>query len=97
MWGCCGKTERNAPGCNISRHISKEEEDDDYHKNEEDGASDKFMRCSVSTRQSCKEVGHAPKDCPKDPNIKTMLEIEEERDRVSKHSKVKRRVADCIA
>lgn len=48
LWWCCGKAERNAPGCKISKHMSRDEEDDDYQrKNEEEEQIDKFMRCSV--------------------------------------------------
>jgi len=29
MWWCCGKTQKDAPGCLFSKHECKEDEDDD--------------------------------------------------------------------
>lgn len=29
MWWCCGKTMKDAPGCKFSKHVSKEDEDED--------------------------------------------------------------------
>jgi len=28
MWWCCGKPSKEAPGCKYSKHISKEDEDE---------------------------------------------------------------------
>jgi len=47
-WWCCGKTSKEAPGCLVSMHESKEDEEDDSHTKE---ASERIrvanMRCPV--------------------------------------------------
>jgi hypothetical protein len=34
MWWCCGKTWKDAPGCRFSKHLSRDEEDDEKDKGE---------------------------------------------------------------
>lgn len=82
MWWCCGKTNKDAPGCKFSKHFSKEDEDEDVdHHDENEIATNKnrYLKCYC-----CKESGHLAQDCPRDPNIKTQLDANEEDLRIVK-------------
>jgi predicted nucleic acid-binding Zn-ribbon protein len=83
MWWCCGKTHANAPGCKTGKHLQKL---DDF----EEEAAVSGVRCSVRTMQSCREVGHLPKDCPKDPNIRSAGVVPAELQRI--HALTQRRL-----
>ncbi|CAG9327405.1 unnamed protein product [Blepharisma stoltei] len=61
VYWCCGKRDINAIGCQSSHHVSREEDEGNS-----DEPKFKFKRCS-----SCKEYGHGPHECPKDPNAQT--------------------------
>jgi hypothetical protein len=74
VYWCCGKTDKNALGCTSSKHVSCE--DGQMTEN----AS--FVFCSVKFRQNCKQKGHSSGKCPKDPNFKSGVEIEDERNRL---------------
>ena len=82
IYWCCGKSGKDTPGCKISRHESKEEDEEaeDLGKVERDPSS---MHCSVTSIQSCKKLGHSACDCPRDPNIRTAFDISEEVQRVT--------------
>ena len=74
MWWCCGKTNKDAPGCKFSKHIHKEDDDadDDQEAKEKCKASIlKSTRC-----QCCKELGHTIETCYRDPNLKTKEEVD---------------------
>ena len=76
MWWCCGKTSRDAPGCIVSKHQSKEDEEDDGDlkaKEENERMAAAATRCS-----SCKELGHRPWECPRDPNIRSRKDMMDE-------------------
>ena len=50
MWWCCGKTSKEAPGCKYSKHISKEDEEDQEGLellSHGDGINAKKHRCMV--------------------------------------------------
>lgn len=76
IWWCCGKEGKDQPGCKYSKHESKEEEDDedDITKNEKMITK---IRCYC-----CKEIGHLITDCPRDPNIRSNVEAEEDFERI---------------
>ena len=75
MWWCCGKPTKDAAGCKFSKHVSKEDEDEDLEQQEEvdQALKNKYARCYC-----CKEKGHRAQDCPRDPNIKTSQDPAEE-------------------
>ena len=64
-WWCCGRTGKDAIGCKVSKHVAKEEDEEDIEENKED---DK-LKYATARCSSCKEVGHIAHDCPKDPNV----------------------------
>jgi len=56
MWWCCGKTTKEADGCKIGKHESKDDDEDeaaDPDAKEEQQKHLKNVRCFC-----CKEVGH---------------------------------------
>jgi len=77
MWWCCGKTSKEAPGCKFSKHESKEDEDEDKIEQQEqenqDVKKNKHARCFC-----CKEKGHLASECPRDPNLKSNRDANEE-------------------
>jgi hypothetical protein len=60
---CCGATDKESPGCQLSKHISDEVEDGKVTENPK---SQVKLKCI-----NCQEYGHEFKDCIKDPNPKT--------------------------
>lgn len=92
MWWCCGQSGKEAPGCNKSKHDSKDEEEEDQEDNEANkDQSKKYIRCAC-----CKEIGHAIEACTRDPNIKTGAKVEEEYDRIQKMKDFRKLYADSI-
>ena len=54
MWWCCGKIGKSQPGCKKTKHLSKEdEEEDEMIMNEAKIKNKKRFRC-----QCCKQLGH---------------------------------------
>lgn len=49
MWWCCGKEGANAPGCRLSKHDCKEDEEDELQEKEEAKAKSGNARCTVSS------------------------------------------------
>lgn len=73
IWWCCGKDSKDQPGCKYSQHESKEE---DEEMDEEDGLADKQIkniRCHC-----CKEIGHLIDSCPRDPNIRSNVDTDDD-------------------
>ena len=94
MWWCCGKRGKDQPGCKWDKHESKEdddEEDDDNDKEKNKQNRAKLMRC-----QCCKEIGHMIDDCPRDPNLKTKCEHEEDYQRLFKLKDYRKLFADTV-
>lgn len=71
MWWCCGKKDREHPGCKYSKHESRE--DDLEYDIKKNGVGNKNMKCVC-----CKEFGHSIENCAKDPNFKTLTNVFEE-------------------
>ena len=83
IYFCCGQTKEKALGCQYSKHISKEEEEEEIQKT-------KKSWCS-----SCRQHGHSLEDCPKDPNVKGNSDsIREELSRVGTIKTIKERIKD---
>lgn len=92
IWWCCGKRGKDQPGCKFSKHVSKEDDDEDEEFAGEKGKGKnlKYARCLC-----CKELGHLIEDCPRDPNIKTRpLDFEHDFQRILKISDFKKLYAD---
>ena len=94
MWWCCGKSSKDALGCKYQKHYSKEDEEDDEGGNhidaEDIGKHDKNTRCHC-----CKEQGHEAKNCPRDPNFRTLIDINSEVKRISQ-AKVFKKVFNLV-
>ena len=73
MWWCCGKPGRDAPGCKVAKHVSKEDEDEEDPSQKPAAA----LYC-----MSCKEIGHRYTECPKDPNIRSKQDLGNELKRI---------------
>lgn len=78
MYWCCGKTSKEAPGCQTRKHESKDEDEDAKDREELQRLRDANIRCS-----SCKEIGHRPSECPKDPNVRSNADLSQELKRLT--------------
>ncbi|OMJ77667.1 hypothetical protein SteCoe_22708 [Stentor coeruleus] len=76
IWWCCGKKDKNASGCKVCMHESKDEYD--LGLKEDDMIIDKKNFCT-----SCKKNGHIFSECPKDPNARTTNDINDEIERLA--------------
>ena len=85
IYWCCGKSNRDAPGCKTSKHESKED-DEDEDANQDTG-NETTQRCA-----SCRKYGHTALDCPKDPNCRTAYDINEELQRITDIHQVRNKV-----
>lgn len=89
VWWCCGKADENAPGCKTNSHLEKlEEEDEDL---EEDNKYHMNQRCLC-----CREYGHIISQCPKDPNLKTMEDPDNENIRIKSIHDNRKIFADTV-
>ena len=93
MWWCCGKQGKESLGCKFSKHESKEDDEDDADGEEKlkEEQRLKYVRCLC-----CKEVGHKIEDCPRDPNMKTNKEIDEEDDRINQIKDFRKLFSDTM-
>lgn len=90
IWWCCGKDKKDQPGCKYSQHESK----DDEEINDGDEAMPKpvkNIRCLC-----CKETGHLTDQCPRDPNIRSMADCQDEYDRITKIKDYRKLNADTV-
>ena len=46
MWWCCGKPSKDAPGCKFSKHVCKEDEDEDIEQSAQECPRDPNYRTS---------------------------------------------------
>jgi len=88
MYWCCGLAGKEAPGCRISKHIAKDDDEEDpvLSSMPEQVTS----QCSVRNMQSCKDYGHKATECPRDPNLRSSFDMSEELDRVRSIAKRKK-------
>ena len=94
MWWCCGKKSKEAEGCKISKHESKDDDEDeaaDPDGKEEIQKQLKNVRCFC-----CKEVGHLIEQCPRDPNLKTKNDAVEELERVKQIKDYRKLFSDTM-
>jgi len=87
MWWCCGKTKKNAPGCKFQKHISKEDGEDDEIEESEIKKNNKCI--------ACKEVGHSANECERDPNFRTLFDVQNEFARIMNKREYKKLNADA--
>ena len=90
IWWCCGKEQKDAPGCKYSKHESKEDEE----LLEDAGAAEKIitrLRCLC-----CKEAGHLTEHCPRDPNLRSAADTEEDYERIQKIKDYRKLNADTV-
>lgn len=87
VWWCCGKAGREAAGCRVAKHESKEDEDGDSTDKKEQEA----VRLALKRCPSCKGYGHLPQECPKDPNFRSQIDLVEEITRLEKLSDSKQK------
>ncbi|CAI2381308.1 unnamed protein product [Moneuplotes crassus] len=81
MWWCCGRKNKEDPGCTVNFHINK-----DFSKAETDKeiTENRKLRLKNHKCECCKKIGHEPNMCSDDPNYRTPLPIKEEYKRVEK-------------
>jgi len=92
IWWCCGKDNKDQPGCKYAKHESKEEEDEiDDDEEGKVNKIDKNIRCLC-----CKELGHLIEACPRDPNIRSRLDFEEEYARIQQMKEYRKLNADTV-
>jgi len=72
VWWCCGKNNRDQPGCKFNKHVSKEEHDD---LDDENGNSNKIYERKLIRCSCCKQMSHSIENCKLDPNLKTTNDI----------------------
>ena len=101
MWWCCGKSSKDAAGCKFSKHFSKEDEDEDVVEGRGTGEHGEEANTIINKNKNvrcycCKEKGHGAKECPRDPNIKTSLDIVLEEKRLSKARDFRRLLSDSL-
>lgn len=89
MWWCCGKKHKDTPGCLPSKHVSKEEEEEEEDELAQ-AKQDTHLRYYNMVCPSCKETGHRPHECPKDPNIRTVGDPTEDDERIEEIRKRKK-------
>ncbi|CAG9336004.1 unnamed protein product [Blepharisma stoltei] len=80
VYWCCGNTNKDSLGCISTKHVSKDDVNEEEHKLN-------FIRCS-----SCKDYGHSVHECPRDPNARTVEVPEEELTRIIEISQNKRKM-----
>ena len=91
IWWCCGKEARDQPGCKYSKHESKEEDEEDEDDAVKLEKPVKNIRCHC-----CKEVGHLIDVCPRDPNIRSKEDTEEDFIRIKKLKDYRKLNADTV-
>eukprot|EP00347_Sterkiella_histriomuscorum_P014287 403361452 len=89
MWWCCGKTSHDAPGCKYSKHESKNDDEEDKEKVEDDIIRLKALKCYC-----CKEKGHKTENCTKDPNLRQNVDTEKEQNRILEIKEKKKLLQD---
>lgn len=85
QYWCCGKAGKDSLGCQNSKHLAKEEDEANQQEKEDDRLKYANSRCS-----SCKEIGHKAHECPKDPNILGVDDLNEELKRIDELMKKKK-------
>ena len=91
LWWCCGRESKEAQGCKFSKHESKEEEEDEDPDATGNEKPIKNIRCYC-----CKEMGHLIENCPRDPNIRSKVDTEDDFVRIQKIKDYRKLNADTV-
>ena len=89
VWWCCGKSDKNAPGCKVNMHQEKADEEIEELEGETINRMNKRCLC-------CREFGHTADSCPKDPNLKTLENADIENLRIKQIHDNRKIFADTI-
>jgi hypothetical protein len=95
LWWCCGRTSKDAVGCQKSKHLCKDEE---LEEEEESAKLNKgqMAKCSVRISQSCRELGHTHFNCPKDPNPRSVGDVRKEVTRLKGIKRLKKSGSEMV-
>lgn len=90
IWWCCGKSNLDSLGCKYQRHVTK---DDEELGVEEDNAEKPItnIRCVC-----CKEAGHLIEHCPRDPNLRSLVDTEDDYNRIQNIKDYRKLNADTV-
>ena len=92
MWWCCGRNQKEAPGCKYSKHQQKNDEEDEALLNiEEAKEKNKALKCFC-----CKEKGHKTENCDRDPNIRRDFDSMGEIRRIEEKKNIKKVNGDSL-
>ena len=91
IWWCCGKPNKDQPGCKYSKHESKEDEELDDGDGNVEKKSIRNIRCLC-----CKETGHLIDQCPRDPNLRSSADCDDELERIQKIKDYRKLNADTV-
>eukprot|EP00347_Sterkiella_histriomuscorum_P014023 403362455 len=92
MWWCCGKHHKDAPGCKYTKHITKDEDEDDGFLLEgEIKKRLKGLKCFC-----CKETGHKTENCTKDPNMRQNCDLDDELIRITERKSARKLNGDSF-
>lgn len=84
IYFCCGSTVKQVEGCEISKHVARDE------------AGVELVSSGRSLCSSCKLEGHRPPECPLDPNIRSHFYMNDELERVLKVKELKQREEQSV-
>ena len=87
MWWCCGKRGADAPGCKFSRHEERKDDEEEEEHNHDNCQHKHRCHC-------CKQLGHNTDECPRDPNIRSGANPEEETTRIMKQTDFRKVFSD---
>eukprot|EP00359_Climacostomum_virens_P003799 CAMPEP_0204917324 /NCGR_PEP_ID=MMETSP1397-20131031/14919_1 /ASSEMBLY_ACC=CAM_ASM_000891 /TAXON_ID=49980 /ORGANISM="Climacostomum Climacostomum virens, Strain Stock W-24" /LENGTH=607 /DNA_ID=CAMNT_0052090117 /DNA_START=269 /DNA_END=2092 /DNA_ORIENTATION=- len=88
LWWCCGRVNKDAPGCRKAKHVSKDEDEEDEEK------TNKVFLAKFCT--SCKSHGHLSNGCPKDPNPRSVENIGMEVERIKNIKRMKKHTSEVL-
>ena len=95
MWWCCGKTQKDQPGCKFRKHETKDDnEDDSLTQEEKDRERERMLR--YARCMCCREIGHKMEDCVRDPNLKTLTDMVADNSRINKIKDYRKLYVDTL-
>lgn len=94
MWWCCGKKQKDAPGCKFSKH--EEKKDDEEDEDPADKEKNKLKQMKLVKCQCCKQIGHLAQQCERDPNLRSELDAETEENRIQNLRDAKKLFIDSL-
>lgn len=94
MYWCCGKLNKDAPGCKFDKHQARNEAEDEDE--DEADVGNNLIKKAVCI--CCKETGHDAHKCENDPNYHTTSTdlVEDQQTRLNKIKDKKKLYAHTI-